>query len=61
MGRPYYRASYETVYEPYWNDRYYYYHRPYWSGPRYVPYSIGFSYGPFWHGGYGRGWDDDDD
>jgi hypothetical protein len=59
--RPYYRASYETVYEPYWGDRYYY-HRPYWTGPHYVPYSIGLSAGPFWHGGYyGGDWDDDDD
>jgi hypothetical protein len=52
---------YEPYYETYWDDSYYDrpYHRPYWSEPRY---SIGLSYGPFWHGGFhGRDWDDDDD
>jgi hypothetical protein len=59
--RPYYRTTYETVYEPrpYWHG--YYEPRPYWRGD-YEPYSPGYAYEPHWNVGfYGGDWDDDDD
>jgi hypothetical protein len=58
--RPYYRTTYETVYEPRWR---YGYSRPYWNEPGYYePYPVGYAYGPSWQlGFYGGDWDDDDD
>jgi hypothetical protein len=59
VERPYYRTTYETVYEPRWH---YGYTRPYWHG-YYEPYSVGYAYEPpFWNVGfYGGDWDEDDD